>query len=180
MSKTANFNIQKDEQKFELLAPYLASDKNVIAGWGVLNIAQCAQQDGERENPPCWTVGYLEQYFAGCIGDTGSRELEESCKAIWDAAIIPTNPTLKVTLNLTKTADGCNEVDSKELVAFAVANSDSSASKRNGQPRFTIFHFDELIQIKTKKALVEILNTIVCPVKVEAFRNFDHGVTITL
>jgi hypothetical protein len=87
MSKAANFTFQKDEQKFELLAPYLASQKEVIAGWGVLNIAQCAQQDGLRENPPCWTVGYLEQYFAGCIGDTGSRELEQSCKAIWEAAL---------------------------------------------------------------------------------------------
>ena len=176
MSNTANFNIQKDEQKFEKLAPYLASDKNVIAGWGVLNIAQCAQQDGERENPPCWTVGYLEQYFAGCIGDTGSRELEQACKAIWDAA---TNPTLNVTLRNIKTADGYHNVDCKELVDFAMAKSDSDA-KRNGQPRFCIFEGNELIQIKTKKALEKILNTISCPVKVEAFRNFDHGVTIKL
>ena len=87
MSDKANFNIQKDEQKFELLAPYLASDKNVIAGWGVLNIAQCAQQDGERENPPCWSVDYLQCYFGGTIADDGSRELEQACQAIWDAAL---------------------------------------------------------------------------------------------
>ena len=87
MSKTANFNIQKDEQKFELLTPYLASDKNVIAGWGVLNIAQCAQQEGENEKPPCWSVDYLQCYFGGTIADDGSRELEQACQAIWDAAL---------------------------------------------------------------------------------------------
>jgi hypothetical protein len=93
--------------------------------------------------------------------------------------IISTNPRIKVTLRSIKTADGYHNVDCKELVDFAMAKSDSDA-KRNGQPRFCIFEGNELIQIKTKKALEKILNTISCPVKVEAFRNFDHGVTIKL
>ena len=93
--------------------------------------------------------------------------------------IIPTNARLNVTLKYIKSADGCYDVDIEELVAFAMANSDSDA-KRDGGSRFAIFTYNELIHIKTKKALEKFLNTIRCPIEVEAFRNFEHGVTIKL
>ena len=79
------FNIQRDNARFESLAPYLSAHPQVRDSWGVLNVAQCAEQDGERDG--CWSVDYLCCYFGGHIGDDGSKELERDCLTIWNDAL---------------------------------------------------------------------------------------------
>jgi hypothetical protein len=50
--------------------------------------------------------------------------------------------------------------------------------KRIWGTRFLITFGGELTQVSSKKALENILKTVACPAKVEAFRNIDRGVTI--
>ena len=85
------------------------------------------------------------------------------------------NPRFKTTLNYVQTPDGCFDVDCTELVAYAIKNSDV---KRIWGTRFLITSGGELTQVSSKKALENILKTVACPAKVEAFRNIDRGVTI--
>lgn len=82
--KVANFNHQQDAKKFELAAPVLASEQAVKESWGVLNVAQVSQQNGEADG--CWSMEYLMSSFCGTIGCDPDREMEAEIKAIWEAA----------------------------------------------------------------------------------------------
>ena len=82
----ADFLSQNDAAKFETLAPTLAHCEGVIGCWGVLNVAQCAQENGEADG--CWGMDYLQEAFSGqtgisYMGDTIHAELS----AIWMAAL---------------------------------------------------------------------------------------------
>lgn len=79
----ANFNKQTDEGKFEKLAPTLAAEKDVQGCWGVLNVAQVAQQNGEADG--CWSLDYLKEAFSGTIGGL-SPTMYPELRAIWEAA----------------------------------------------------------------------------------------------
>lgn len=79
----ANYNKQTDARLFERLAPALALEPAVIESWGVLNVAQVAQQNGETDG--CWSLDYLTEAFCGTIGGL-DPEMHAELKAIWDAA----------------------------------------------------------------------------------------------
>jgi len=84
---------------------------------------------------------------------------------------------MKFTLKNERSTDGTISVNSVELEAFAMENSDSDA-KRDGFPRFRVSVDGEILEFNSKRALRKLLSVVACPVSVEAFRNAGHGVTI--
>lgn len=85
MKKQPNFFAQDDAAKFNALAPTLAADPGVRRAWGVLNVAQCSQENAEQDD--AWSLDYLSGTFSAYTGRTylGQIELDEIF-AIWNAA----------------------------------------------------------------------------------------------
>ena len=81
----ADFFVHDDKDKFETLAPTLAKNDGVIGCWGVLNVAQVAQENGLADG--AWSLDYLCEAFRGTtgisyMGDVIHAELD----AIWKFA----------------------------------------------------------------------------------------------
>ena len=82
----ADFLSQKDASKFEALAPTLSKNDGVINCWGVLNVAQCSQENGEADG--CWGMDYLQESFSGQTGISYMGDIiHAELLAIWNAAL---------------------------------------------------------------------------------------------
>jgi hypothetical protein len=81
----ANFDSRFDPETFQSIAPNIAAEQTIVEVWGVLNLAQCAQQNGEAEN--CWGIDYLTESFAGRIGGYSTDNFHDEIKAIWEEGL---------------------------------------------------------------------------------------------
>ena len=81
----ANFDSRFDPETFQSIAPNIAAEQAIIKAWGVLNLAKCAQQNGEDDN--CWGVAYLAESFAGRIGGDSTDNFHDEIKAIWEEGL---------------------------------------------------------------------------------------------
>ncbi len=83
--KAANFFAfgSDDESAFDSIAPTLSANPFVKNAWGVLNLAQCSQANGEENGT--WNEDFLADTFGAYIGRLTS-EMHKEISALWNKA----------------------------------------------------------------------------------------------